>query len=108
MPPVGVTRRGRVVALPTLRPGDPPASLTDHRPAGDQLLVIACQADDQGATVHVSRAGLSVEHGDWRLVHSLDLVVERRLRRGEVYQRPLQTTRGRVLLLLRHVPGVTP
>jgi hypothetical protein len=102
---VEIRMQGRVITLPTLRPGDPPASLTDHRPAGAQLLLIACNSDDQGATLSVSQAGLSVEHGTWRLVHSVDLVFERALGAGEVYQRPLQTRRGRVLLRLRHVPG---
>jgi hypothetical protein len=101
---VEIIHHGRTIALPALPPGAPPASLTDHQPAGTHLLLITCLPADQGAELAVSRAGLTVEQADWRLVHSLDLVLERALGCGETYERPVRTRRGMATLRLRHVP----
>ena len=94
--------KGNIAHLPSLRPSDLPASLTDHLATGPIMVCISCRDDDQGAIVGVSRAGVHIEEGQTREIISQNYVIERAMGPGETYERPLQTRFGAATLRLRH------
>jgi hypothetical protein len=93
---------GHVHQLPPIRPGDPPASVSDYRPEGRQLVILSLLPGDEGGEVLVSRRGAHVELGISREIHSAEMVVEHRLSAGQTYERSIQTRHGEALLRVEH------
>lgn len=101
---VTIRKDGKEFPLPPIAPGES-GSLTDHGPPGTEILVFTCLADDTGATVQVSKAGLSAEIGPYHALHSVDLQLKERLASGGTATVPFTHRTGPAVLILRHRPG---
>jgi hypothetical protein len=103
---VGLTINGENLKLPDIGPLDPPGTMTDYNPERPRLIVVSCNALDDGGIVYETRTDnqILLARGLLRvLVDDTDsMEISAVLSEKGTYQRDLLTRHGLGHLTLMH------
>ncbi len=83
----------------TVKPGDPPGSISDNKPGKRDIYLFECARNDEQSTLFKSRRGVDVEISESRIVMSEGLEKIRTLMRNDRHDIVVTTEDGTDVLV---------